>query len=311
MRRCAFLTLSDPGGYVIDDEHAYEPLRALGWSVEAVPWNRPQVAWEAYDLIVIRSTWDYHHDLEGFIAVLAEIEQRGVQLQNPLPLVRWNLHKTYLRDLAARGVNTVPTVWRERLAGGELEGLFDEVASAEAVIKPVVGANAEGAYRLDRRTLRQRAGEVETYYADRALLAQPFVRAVLDEGEYSLFYFNGEHSHAILKTPKPDDFRVQEEHGGTIRAVNAEAGLRAAGRTVLAALDAAPLYLRADFVRAGDGGSFQLMELELVEPSLYLRMDPQAPGRFARALDTRYGRERSSKPTKKVRPGDGKPTDST
>ena len=288
MLRCAFLTLSDPGGYVIDDEHAYEPLRALGWSVEAVPWNRPGVAWEAYDLVVIRSTWDYHHDLEGFLAALAEIERRGVRLLNELPLVRWNLHKTYLRDLAARGVTTVPTVWRDRLGEGELGDLFDAVAGDEAVIKPVVGANAEGAYRLDRRAVRERADEMEAYYASRALQAQPFARAVLDEGEYSLFYFNGEHSHTILKTPKPGDFRVQEEHGATIRAAVADAGLRDAGGAALDALDEAPLYLRADFVRANDGRSYWLMELELVEPSLYLRMDPQAPGRFARALDARF-----------------------
>jgi hypothetical protein len=286
--RCAFLTMTDPRGYVIDDERAYEPLRALGWSVEAVPWSRPGVAWDAYDLVVIRSTWDYYRDLEGFLGVLAEIERRGVLLENELPLVRWNLRKTYLRDLAARGVTTVPTVWRQRLARGELADVFDEVASDEVVIKPVVGANAEGAFRLDRQALVTRAGEVEAYYAGRALLAQPLARAVLDEGEYSLFYFNGEHSHTILKTPQSGDFRVQEEHGGDIRAVAADAGLSAAGRAALAALDRAPLYLRADFVRANDGGSYWLMELELVEPSLYLRMDPEAPGRFARALDARF-----------------------
>ncbi len=305
-RSCAFLTLAEPGDYVIDDEHAYQPLGELGWQVEAVPWNRPDVAWEAYDLVVIRSSWDYTLDLDGFLAVLAEIERRGVRLENPLPLVRWNLYKTYLRDLAARGVATVPTVWRDRLRPGDLAALFAEVASDEVVIKPVVGANAEGAYRLDARAVRARAGEVEAYYAERALQAQPLARAVLDEGEYSLVYFNGEHSHTILKTPKSEDFRVQEEHGGIIRAVRGDGALHRAGRQTLEALDEAPLYMRADFVRANGGGEsprrganetrprrgadgrYWLMELELVEPSLYLRMDPEAPGRFARALDARF-----------------------
>ena len=297
VRSCAFLTLADPGDYVIDDEHAYGPLRELGWRVEAVPWNRPDAAWEAFDLVVIRSSWDYTRDLDGFLAVLEEIERRGTRLENRLPLVRWNLYKTYLRDLAARGVATVPTVWRERLGAGELEGVFDEVASDEMVIKPVVGANAEGAYRLDARSVRERAGEVEAYFADRALQAQPLARAVLDEGEYSLFYFNGEHSHTILKTPKSDDFRVQEEHGGVIRAVPGDGALHRAGRQILRALDETSLYLRADFVRPnghgrsprrGADGEYWLMELELVEPSLYLRMDPEAPRRFARALDARF-----------------------
>lgn len=296
-RSCAFLTLAEPGDYVIDDEHAYEPLRELGWRVEAVPWNRPDAAWDAYDLVVIRSSWDYTQDLDGFLAVLEEIERRDTRLENRLPLVRWNLYKTYLRDLATRGVATVPTVWRDRLRPGDLEGVFQEVASDQMVIKPVIGANAEGAYRLDAGSVRELAGEVETYYADRALQAQPLVRAVIDEGEYSLFYFNGEHSHTILKTPKSEDFRVQEEHGGIIRAVPGDDALHRAGRQILRALDETPLYVRADFVRSNDGGSsprrgtdasYWLMELELVEPSLYLRMDPEAPRRFARALDARF-----------------------
>ncbi len=291
MRNCAFLTMTDPGGYFIDDELAYEPLRALGWHVEAVPWGRPGVAWQEYDLVVIRSTWDYQQDVDAFLAVLAEIERRDVRLENRLPLVRWNVHKTYLRDLAGRGISTVPTVWRDRLGAGDLERVFDEVACQEAVVKPVVGANAEGAFRLDGRALRERAGEVEAYYANRGLMAQPFARAVLDEGEYSLFYFNGEHSHTVLKTPKPDDFRVQEEHGGVIRAITAGGALRDAGLAVLEALSESPLYMRADFVRSNEGEAYWLMELELVEPSLYLRMDPQAPARFARAIE-----ERSSTP---------------
>ena len=107
------------------------------------------------------------------------------------------------------------------------------------------------------------------------------------EGEFSLFYFNGVLSHTILKLPKPADFRVQEEHGGIIRAVETDDALREAGDAALRAIGAVPLYARADFVRANDGSSYWLMELELIEPSLYLRMDKGAPERFARALHDR------------------------
>ena len=118
-------------------------------------------------------------------------------------------------------------------------------------------------------------------------MAQPFLSHVVAEGEFSLFYFNGTLSHSILKTPKADDFRVQEEHGGVIRAVEVESKLREAGDAALGALDSVPLYARADFVRANDGGGFWLIELELIEPSLYLRTDPGAPARFAQALHER------------------------
>lgn len=286
MRLCAFLTLDDPTGFVIDDELAYRPLHDLGWCVDARPWRRPGLAWGAYDAVVIRSTWDYQSDPDAFLAVLGEIEAAGTPLFNGLDLVRWNLRKTYLRDLAARGVPIVPTVWRDRLLPGELPGLLDEVGAAEMVVKPVVGANADGAYRLDRRSARERAGEVEAYFADRALMAQPFVRAVIEQGEFSLFYFNGRHSHTILKTPKMADFRVQEEHGGLIRAVTADDRLRAAGETALGAIGGAPLYARVDFVRGDDAG-YWLMEFELIEPALYFRMDAGAPERFARALHER------------------------
>ncbi|MEO8440111.1 MAG: hypothetical protein ABI540_07810, partial [Spartobacteria bacterium] len=252
MPRCAFLTLEDPTGYVIDDELAYQPLAELGWRVEAVPWSR-KVDWQTFDAVVIRSTWDYVYDPDAFLAVLAGIERSGTPLHNSLELVRWNLRKTYLRDLAARGVPVVPTIWRERLQPNELQDLIAEVGTAEVVLKPVVGLNAKGAFRLDAQTARRRAEEVGAYYAERALMAQPFLSAITTEGEYSLFYFNGAHSHTISKVPKTADFRVQEEHGGVITAVATDDALRAAGDAALRAIGEAPLYVRADFVRANGG----------------------------------------------------------
>ena len=118
-------------------------------------------------------------------------------------------------------------------------------------------------------------------------MAQPFVTAVASEGEYSLFYFNGDLSHAIVKTPKAEDFRVQEEHGGQIIAVAAASDLRGAAERVLDTLAGPLLYARVDLVRNPSGDGFWLMELELIEPSLYLRMDPEAARRFATALDRR------------------------
>ena len=140
MRRCAFLTLDDPSGYVIDDDLAYEPLRELGWGVELVPWRRPAVAWDAYEAVVIRSTWDYTDDPDSFVAVLGDIERTGTLLFNGLDLVRWNLQKTYLRDLAARGVPVVPTVWRERLRPGELPSLLRrQLLDGPGVVMPTRG----------------------------------------------------------------------------------------------------------------------------------------------------------------------------
>ncbi len=282
MRRVAFLTLHDPTGFVIDDDLAHAPLAKRGVAVENVPWDRPNMNWSDYDLVVLRSTWDYQHHAEKFLATLDAIEASGTPLQNGTETVRWNMPKTYLRELEERGVPVVPTLWRERLGPGELLPLFDEAGSPEAVIKPVVSGNAQGAYRLDRKTATARAGEIEAYFANRPLMMQPFERNIVEEGEFSLIYFNGQLSHSILKVPKSGDFRVQEEHGGDIRAIRADTALTAAGDAAMRAVGDTLLYGRVDLVRHGK--EFSVMELELIEPALYLRMEPGAPERFADAV---------------------------
>lgn len=286
MRRCAFLTLRDPTGFVMDDELAITPLARRGWAVETLPWNRGGTDWKAYDLVVLRSTWDYQHHAGQFLATLAAIEAGGTRLENSLAIVRWNMQKTYLHDLELQGVPVVPTAWRGRLGPGELLPLFDALQADEAVIKPVMSGNAQGAWRLDRPSARELAAEIEAYYANRPLMIQPFEPAIVSEGEYSLLYFNGEHSHGILKVPKHGDFRVQEEHGSEICAVTVEPALLAAGDKAMQAIGARLLYARADLVR--HGAEFRVMELELVEPALYLRMDPGAPERFAEAITSLF-----------------------
>ncbi len=134
----------------------------------------------AGEVVVVRSCWDYHRRPREFLAVLEGIVA-AVWLENELELVRWNLSKTYLRDLEMRGVPTVPTRWLARLRAGELEALFVDLAVDEIVVKPVVGASAEGAFRLDRGSLPERRLEVESYFADRPLVAQPLAQFVLDE----------------------------------------------------------------------------------------------------------------------------------
>src|SRR5262249_37739116 len=159
-----FLTLNDSTGFVIDDELAYPPLAALGWCVEAISWRTPLYDWSTYDAVVVRSTWDYIEDPDAFLAVLTEIERVGTPLFNALDLVRWNIRKTYLRELAQRSVPVVPTIWRERLAPGELPALIEEVGTDEVVLKPVVGLNAHGVFRVHARSAQQPSAELSTHY---------------------------------------------------------------------------------------------------------------------------------------------------
>jgi hypothetical protein len=197
--------------------------------------------------------------------------------------MRWNAHKSYLLDLAARGVRIVPTIHGNSLNTGSLTRIREQLGTDSLVVKPLVGANADFTFPLHPYSSQEHYNAAYMHFADREFLAQEFIANVTEEGEYSLFYFNGRHSHSILKTPRKGDFRVQEEHGGIIAAVKAEQRLLDAGQTALNALPEEPLYARADLVRDAKG-YFCLMELELIEPALYFRMDPDAAGRFARAV---------------------------
>lgn len=296
-RRSVFLTMDDTAGWSIDADLAIPPLTALGWRVDSIPWRSTDVAWSNYEAVYVGTPWDYPQDPQFFLEVLQRIDRAGCVLANPLPLLRWNLRKTYLQDLQQKGAQIVPTVWFDSLQSHDFDGLFERCCSDHIIVKPVVSTNATDTFLLPRALPAGLRRSVLEAFARRACMAQPFVQSVLAEGEFSLFYLGGELSHAIQKRPKSGDFRVQEEHGASIESVAVDAALQRTGDAVMALLDPAPVYARVDFVRSA-AGRLLLMELELVEPSMYLRMDAGAPERFARAFDDYVGtiREQGTQP---------------
>ena len=284
MKRCAFLTLDERGDFVIDDELAIEPLAELGWAVSTVSWRQQDTPWTEFDAVVVRSTWDYWHDVPAFLETLAAVGRQS-RLANPLDLVRWNLRKTYLRELETQGVPTVPTAWLEEgFKATDLGPCAERLEAAELVIKPIVGANGEDAFRIGAGTSPAELDALEETFRGRGCMVQAFRSRVLDEGEYSLFYFGGSFSHAILKQPAAGEFRSQEERGARIAPADPQPALAGSGQRAVAALPERPLYARVDLVR-NDADDFEVMELELIEPSLYLRTHEAAPARFAHAID--------------------------
>jgi glutathione synthase/RimK-type ligase-like ATP-grasp enzyme len=283
--RCVFLSQDSMAGYVSDDELAVPAFERLGWSVDTLSWRRDDVRWGDYDAVIVRTTWDYQKAPLAFLEVLGQIDA-STRLANPLELMRWNLSKIYLRELETRGVPTVPTEWGEGLDARSLRALADR-AGDEFVIKPVISAGADGTFRVDPARLDDVARPILDWHGNGAWMAQPFLPEVVSEGEYSLFYFGGDYSHAILKTPVAGDFRVQEEHGGIIRGIEPDTSLAEAGSRALAALPQPPLYCRVDLVRNTAGG-WLVIEVELIEPSLYFRTSDVAADRFASAVDRWY-----------------------
>jgi len=286
MKKCAFLTLDERGDYVIDDEHLINPLADLGWLVSTVSWRQTEIPWSTFDAVIIRSTWDYWDDVPGFLVVLEQIDQE-TQLANSLETARWNLEKTYLADLERKGIGIVPTVWPAGVSPDSFQLFPGQLDSDDMVIKPVIGANGDRAFRVSPADPVQRLEMISNCFSDRRAMVQKFMSFILTEGEFSLFFFEGEFSHAILKTPSDLEFRCQEEHGGNIQSIVPEPLLLERAQQALDALDETLLYARVDFVR-DDNNDFLVMELELIEPSMYLRTHPDAPMRFARAIDERF-----------------------
>ncbi|MBX3287834.1 MAG: hypothetical protein KF855_00690 [Acidobacteria bacterium] len=281
LRRCCFLSMDDLTGYVADDDLAIEPLRALGWEVSTVSWRDTNADWNDFDVVVIRTTWDYHYAPDEFLNVLEKIDASPARLENALTTVRWNLDKTYLRDLEEKGINIVPTVWANgAFSADDLEKWKTGLNADELIVKPTVSATARDTFRI-----RSFDAAVSNVFNGRNFMIQPFMRSVVEEGEFSLFYFNGEYSHTILKRPKTDDFRVQEDHGGIISEAEPETAMLTAAQQINDTIEPLPLYSRIDLVR--HNGDFALMELELIEPALYFRMNDRSPVLFAEQFDRR------------------------
>lgn len=261
-----------------EDAGLIRALRARGAEVDVRRWDAPQVAW-GETTAVLRTPWDYVPRLDAFRAWLDALEAAGGRVVNPLATLRWNLHKGYLFELAQAGVEVVPTRLVPQGTPASLEALRAETGWGELVVKPAVSAGAQGTYRVPAEVSLEERFQASLAAGD--TLVQPFLPEVLG-GELSLIYLGGAYSHAVLKVPRQGDYRVQSDHGGAVLPLRTVAA--PVGEAAEAALAATPhpwTYARVDGVVVG--GAFLLMELELLEPELFLGQ-PGAAERFADAL---------------------------
>ncbi len=275
MSRIAFVSCGKHPSGTADDAFAAEALRRRGLEVETVLWTDPLVRWDDYGAIALRSTWDYYLRPEEFRAFIARLPP--ARLWNPAATVRWNLDKRYLLELEQRGVPIVPTRLIERgpLALGEW---------SEAVLKPSISGGAHRTFRIGAAALSPAEGEraLREVLAGSAAILQPFVPEVARDGEWSLVFFRGAFSHAVLKRPAPGDFRTQPQHGARVERADPPDAVLAAAAHALRAAAQETIYARVDGVWAG--GAFLLMELELIEPNLYFLGNAAAADRFAAAI---------------------------
>ena len=267
-----------------DDHPLVEALEAAGVRTRIVVWDEPFERRDV-DAVLLRSVWDYYERPDAFAAWLDGLERDGIRCWNPASLVRWNMDKRYLRDLAAKGVATVPTTWVEREEGASIETVIERVRAtgwSEMVAKPAISGGAWRTVRFRRDELPRVADDFRAILSGSTMLVQPFLPEIVDSGELSLLFFGGRYSHAVTKRARRDDFRVQWSHGGSHAPFEPSASVVAQAGAVLAAAPSPGLYARVDGVVRE--GTFTLMELEQVEPYLYFAEGQGSVDRFVEAL---------------------------
>ncbi|MEX2139067.1 MAG: hypothetical protein WD894_07390 [Pirellulales bacterium] len=261
---------------------AAEVLRSQGVAVVPAVWDDPEIDWTHFDCVVIRSAWDYYLKPDPYANWLRRVQSSRVRLWNPPHVVLDNINKRYLVRLAERGMDVVPTTYLPADQGAVLDDVLHRCGWDEAVIKPAVSGCAAGAWRSCLATAQADQERFAEQLRRQDLLLQPYMPEVASQGEWSLVYFDGRYSHAVLKRPAAGDFRVQREYGGS--ATSAEPGrwLIEEAQSVLSAVDFPLLYARLDGIERA--GRFFLMELEINEPFLFLAFGVGAPQRFAEAI---------------------------
>jgi len=257
-------------------------------------------------LIVVRSVWDYTERMKEWNEFLHKLERLNIQVANPIPILRWNSNKLYLEQLQNHGLKCVPTRWikpSDHLGSSFdldiIEQFMQDLGTDSCVIKPAISANARWTFIYNTngsshttitcgvKTRQYTQRVVRKILQESPIMIQPFVKEVTDMGELSFLFFNGSFSHCVLKKPKPKDFRVQEDCGGSASSYQpSESHVNQAKEFVIVMKNLFPelslLYARVDGVITDN--KFMLMELELFEPSLFVEFCPDGCKNFAQAI---------------------------
>jgi hypothetical protein len=260
-----------------DQDLLLQAVRARGVEAELASWDDERVDWSRFDRAVLRSTWNYYHAVERFLA-WAERVSAVTELRNSLSIVRWNAHKRYLADLEKLQIPVVRTHFIERGSTESLASAMHVLGARTVVVKPAVSAASFRTMRVDGANLRDGEAHLRALAAERDVMVQPYVSSVEGYGERSIVCIDSALTHSIRKSP-----RFGGEHESVSGALPIEPDERALAEKVLAVVAAELLYARIDLAR-DDQDRPCVMELELVEPSLFLRQSPAALDRFAAAI---------------------------
>lgn len=287
MSEVALVTYHDLPDLSRSDQLLLEPLLQAGIQPVALSWDEPAVDWERFGAVVLRSCWDYHKRPEAFRQWVIRLREQKVRLYNPPQAVLWNMEKHYLRALNQQGIRTIPTVWLSQGESHSLADILDTHGWATAVLKPTIGASADGIALVTLENATQHQPLLTSLLAAHHVMVQPVVEAIRD-GELSLVFFDGVFSYAIRKMPGSGSIFVNSAYGGSRMIADVSEQVIETAQSILETArrltgDQPLLYARVDGVMVN--GEFVLMELELIEPGLLMDVaPPHAAQHFARVI---------------------------
>ncbi|SIN65995.1 ATP-grasp domain-containing protein [Chitinophaga niabensis] len=257
-------------------------LLQRGINLHKVIWNDPAVNWQEYDRVLLKSPWDYHENISAFYNWLDNIEAAGIPLINPYAIVKWNTDKHYLQDITAAGLPVIPSAIIKKGAQFNLHTYFEHFSTSQLIVKPCISAGAKNTFTVPLSEVADYTAILTPLVQEEAFLVQPYIPEIATEGEWSFIFLDGKFSHSVVKKPKAGDFRVQQYHGGTVH-VEAPAAKHIESATAYVQQFAKDcLYARVDGVIIKE--ELSLMELELIEPFLFLGSHPEGYENYYKAL---------------------------
>lgn len=260
-------------------------LTELGFENEILAWSDPQAQWNKFDALLIKSVWDYFDYYPEFLEWLDRIESLRIPVLNDIKTIRWNSNKRYLLEMGEKGFPVIYGAILEKGSQPEFSKIQMQMKSGWAVAKPLVSGGAKNTFKISAENWVEYSKNLEELLKEEDFIVQPFVKEVAEIGEYSLIFFNGSFSHAVLKTPKREDFRVQHYFGGTIQVIQPSSKMLQTAKSFVQEFAPNSLYARVDGVEME--GEFYLMELELIEPYLFLGLADQAIPNYKAAIRER------------------------
>ncbi|MEO5909533.1 MAG: hypothetical protein ABIP95_01535 [Pelobium sp.] len=283
----AYITYQNLGKYTSsvadEDEILLSFLTKKGLKIKEEIWTDEQVIWGNYTHLLIKSPWDYFDKYEQWTQWLNHIKLLNLIVINPIITIQWNSDKHYLKEIESAGLKTTPTQFIEKGTFSDLTTFFTIFASAALVVKPSVSGGSKNTMRFNAENVIEIQELLNGFLKEEAYMVQPFIEEITNDGEWSFLFFNGKYSHSLIKKAKAGDFRVQHYLGGTIHPQTPSKQQIEAIQPYVDQFAKGCLYARVDgFYRNGE---FYLMELELIEPFLFLFTAPQSYENYYQALN--------------------------